>query len=580
MVKKAKCRGPSLAIAKTVLKRRQQKHRLRHRYEEVEEQFRKNGGFGRPVVSIWEAPAGGIENSPAYRRLLTRCEVDAEGKPPRPEDRDGAPVKGGFPIKKYPPNVLVDCVRAPWLPDDWAQVLKNTGPGGVYFGWMSPEGKFFYHRNGYPSSIEGTLGRKLSPLDGLNGVKRMASRIVKPGADKKFLRDCLTAKELKSVAPAIDFLFAVVSGRRATSDSGGHDIMVVEGLFRKAGVTPVWYVDAESLSDYRKLGLNAKVGGKLTPARNMALNDAKKQKKVCVQISDDISRWTYYDCDKQDFRGETDFTKANKALLGTKKHIISPLAAAQFILAKMRSDDGKPHLGGVFPTGNATLTLGTEEFGRHNFILGDFFVAEYSSPCRFDETMSLKEDYDFTCSHLKEHGCVLRCNRMIITVKHSTNAGGAVAARDAQGEKEKMNIAILERKWPCVFRVNFRRKAVAGTEITMNWKRYGQKARGLAKGTFLMKVKNTKIKTKKGNSKLFALSEKYCPTAVLHYTRSYTANYLDERSSKCNGRTIGDCFGMQYWDAKGNAKTYGCADLNYDIKTGRLKISGPKHTKI
>jgi len=41
------------------------------------------------------------------------------------------------------------------------------------------------------------------------------------------------------------------------------------------------------------LGLNAVVGGKLTPARNMALDDAKKKKLVCVQVSDDVSRWEY-----------------------------------------------------------------------------------------------------------------------------------------------------------------------------------------------------------------------------------------------------------------------------------------------
>jgi len=62
-------------------------------------------------------------------------------------------------------------------------------------------------------------------------------------------------------------------------------------------------------------------------------------------------------------------------LLGTKKHSVSPLAAAQFLLAKMRADPEKPHLGGVFPTANAAMTLGTAEFGKLHFILGDFFVA-------------------------------------------------------------------------------------------------------------------------------------------------------------------------------------------------------------
>merc|ERR1719326_2465550 len=157
--------------------------------------------------------------------------------------------------------------------------------------------------------------------------------------------------------------------------------------------------------------------------------------------------------------------KANAALRGCPRHMMSPLACAQFLLAKMRSDPKKPQLGGVFPTANGAMTMGTQEYSFYNFILGDFFVVD-NSPCRFDNTMTLKEDYDFTCSHIKQHGCVLRCNRMFLSVKHSVNAGGAVAARDQQGVKEKANIAILQSKWPGVFRINTRRKGVADSEVT------------------------------------------------------------------------------------------------------------------
>ena len=72
-------------------------------------------------------------------------------------------------------------------------------------------------------------------------------------------------------------------------------------------------MDADSLAGYKKLGLDAVVGGNLTPARNMILNAASEMGKVAVEVSDDISRWTYYDIDKQDVRGETKFTKANQA---------------------------------------------------------------------------------------------------------------------------------------------------------------------------------------------------------------------------------------------------------------------------
>merc|ERR1712083_493476 len=113
------------------------------------------------------------------------------------------------------------------------------------------------------------------------------------------------------------------------------------------------------------------------------------------------------------------------------------------MLAKMRSHSSKPKLGGVFPQANMAMSVCQEEFGFKHFILGDFFVAEPASPCRFDNTMTLKEDYDYTCAHIKAHGSVLRCNRMFITVKHQSNAGGAVTNRDSAGTKEKANIAIL-----------------------------------------------------------------------------------------------------------------------------------------
>merc|ERR1712048_113256 len=204
------------------------------------------------------------------------------------------------------------------------------------------------------------------------------------------------------------------------------------------------------------------------------------------------------DVSKQDLRGQKDFRKANQALAGATKHAITPLAAAQWMLAKMRSSPLKPKLAGVFPTGNATMTMGSEEYGTQNFILGDFFVAD-ASPCRFDESMTLKEDYDFTCSHIAKHGSVLRCNRMLLVVRHYANDGGAVDMRDGAGKREKANISILQRKWPGVFKMNVKRPS----EVLMNWnkhgkstkedtsaKGFGSKAKQTLAGTLRTKVKS------------------------------------------------------------------------------------------
>merc|ERR1719379_5255 len=135
----------------------------------------------------------------------------------------------------------------------------------------------------------------------------------------------------------------------------------------------------------------------------------------------------------------------NAACDKAQRLIISPVAAARFMLAKMRSSPGKkPQLGGVYMLGSCSRTFAGPEFVRENFILGDFFVVD-KSKVRFDEAMTLKEDYDFTCAHIKAHGSVLRCNRMTLQVKHYSNVGGAVDERDKKGKKERMNIAILNR---------------------------------------------------------------------------------------------------------------------------------------
>merc|ERR1711957_142337 len=77
----------------------------------------------------------------------------------------------------------------------------------------------------------------------------------------------------------------------------------------------------------------------------------------------------------------------------------------------------------------------------------------------------LKEDYDFTCSHLQAHGSVLRLNRMTLRVKHYANSGGACSNRDTKGAEEQRNIAILQKKWPGAFRLNPKRKG----EVILRW---------------------------------------------------------------------------------------------------------------
>lgn len=83
------------------------------------------------------------------------------------------------------------------------------------------------------------------------------------------------------------------------------------------------------------------------------------QQKVCVQVSDDVGKWTFFDISKQSLAGKMAFDKANAAANGSVTHTKSPLAAVQFLLAKMRVKHGpRPRLPGVFPESNIARALG------------------------------------------------------------------------------------------------------------------------------------------------------------------------------------------------------------------------------
>lgn len=393
-----------------------------------------------------------------------------------PEDRAGYPVrraKGSADPKTWTTNggarVNVDFRRASWVPDDYAQGVKackpiarsRRGAGGTYTVWLEPGGRTFYHQ----WQVEDFLGRKLGPQDGFRGQLRAAwlqgKAIALPtDSDASFFK-LLNAAEKKCLPSKNDLHYCIVSARRAGSVAGMRSIAAVQAAFSIAGVEPTWYVDKESLNDYRALGLKAVIGGPLTAARNKALEDAFAQNKACVQCSDDISSWEYRDGPKAANR---DFKLLNAAYEAATRYVISPVSAARFMLAKMRgvTDGEQPRLGGTYMLSSCSGTFADDPICRNGFILGDFFVVD-KTKVRFDRNMKLKEDYDFTCSHLNAHGSIMRFNRMTVSAKHYTNTGGAVSVR--KDAEEKRNIRILFKKWPGAFIKNKKRK----NEVLLKW---------------------------------------------------------------------------------------------------------------
>ena len=426
------------------------------------------------------------------------------------------PIKerAGYPVKRLKGSVApedwmtnhgdkihVDLSRAHWLPDEWGQGVKIThmgaaarrsekdsGARGILTCFVAPDGKNFFHKH-LSEEYSAKMGwtKKFTTEAGKNGQVQLAKAQAKQslrlmraelregeqveGVDKDpVLFRLLSGKEKKALPDKSELHFCVISARRASSFPGLGDVFVVQRQLQEAGVDPTWYVDAESVTDYRALGFKVKVGGKLTESRNKALQDAKKLGKVCVQLSDDISGWVYMDGPQAKERTDDACNAAHSA---ARRIVCSPLAAARFMLAKMRSGTPRARLGGVYPLGSCSRAFAGAPFADKNFILGDFLVVD-GGDVKFDPNMTLKEDYDFTCSHLKAHGCVLRCQRMTLCVKHYSNAGGACSNRDKKGLEEKRNIAILNEKWPGVFRPNPKRN----NEVIMRWKTKGVVAEG------------------------------------------------------------------------------------------------------
>jgi len=396
-----------------------------------------------------------------------------------PERRAGWPLvrrKGSADPKQWfsagGKHVSVDFSRAAWLPDDWAQGVTTLnkrfkaelGVSCTFTVYMPPSGTPTLYSQ---RQAEKQMKRKFTTKDGFRGQLRFAALQdhARPDPDAKFFK-LLTPAEKRYLPGVDDLHFCVVSARRANCNKGARDIAVVQQALTAAGVVPTWYVDDESLQDYIGLGLQAVAGGKLTAARNRALNDAYRRGKACVQLSDDISLWEYHDGAQATAKTMEAMNAAHHA---ATRYVVSPVAAARFVLAKMRGckpdDRGRtPKLGGAYMLGNCSRTWGGAACSRQHFIIGDFFVAD-KSLVRFDDSLRLKEDYDFTCAHIQKHGSVLRCNRLTFCAKHYKNPGGACTVRDTKGKEEQRNIAILTEKWPHAIHQHPTRK----NEVVLRW---------------------------------------------------------------------------------------------------------------
>jgi len=178
--------------------------------------------------------------------------------------------------------------------------------------------------------------------------------------------------------------------------------------------------------------LNVYETGNLMQSRNYALDHAFKNKKICVQLSDDIKK-----------------VVVNKNF-GEPKKVELDLAIDE-IVSKFNNVKGVKLLG-VPPTDN--FFFANKLVSVNTFCIGDMLFVK-PSDIRFDTQLTLKEDYDFTLQH-KQRADVIRYQKYLFTFEHYSNKGGAVDVRD--DKEEQKNIMILKSKWGDKVRLNPKRK--------------------------------------------------------------------------------------------------------------------------
>lgn len=216
-----------------------------------------------------------------------------------------------------------------------------------------------------------------------------------------------------------------------------------------------WYVCPGEGEAYKQYGAAAtvEVVG-LCEARNRALKDAFERGVPCIQLSDDLGAIKYA-VEREDSTADV---RRYKRAIGTLADLVSDLGnAAMEVGAK---------LAGVAPTSNL-LAYGGEDNGKgtrtKHFILGDCMLI-FPNECRFDTSMRLKEDYDYTAQVLQKYHCVARREKWLLEYAHWTNAGGAVDTRTSARERD--TVAYLRGKWG---EEVFRPHPTRPTDVLFKW---------------------------------------------------------------------------------------------------------------
>jgi len=126
-----------------------------------------------------------------------------------------------------------------------------------------------------------------------------------------------------------------------------------------SGIEPVWIVGTGESESYTAAGARQTLeGGSLCASRNLALDTATAQGKLCVELSDDIRKFRFHEADewgpvgggqKGAYRKCSSDRDGNGRASRAVRFDLTAYQAACLLEAAMRKSGAK--LGGAHPTG-------------------------------------------------------------------------------------------------------------------------------------------------------------------------------------------------------------------------------------
>lgn len=191
------------------------------------------------------------------------------------------------------------------------------------------------------------------------------------------------------------------------------------------------YVDEKEADEYRKnypkaniVAVESKYQGNVCRIRNKILEDHKNE-IVCI-IDDDLRSIAYFEKDVD--------------------HKIPDEYSFLAFLYKytQMALDMDIRLWGINVNFDKQCYREYTPFSFTSYI-GSPFMVHIRPELRFDERLSLKEDYDFTLQNLNKYRRTLRVNKYHYVVKQVDQPGGCAAYRNMDREKEQL--LLLQKKW-------------------------------------------------------------------------------------------------------------------------------------